>query len=142
MTRKTARPMGPWERANRTYSFRVPPDLRDRIEDLRKRFPLKDVLAKGLGLVEAERVPYDKGFEAGRRQGLEEGYREGDAQGWRYALPVLEMPCLRCGKPVRLNMDFGSVREKVTQALQPRHVGDCADEPDSLRDFSLEETER
>ena len=98
------RKLGPWELSHKTYSFRVPPELHERVEALRKKTPLQEILLKGLGLVECEANAYDQGMVDGKEKGEKSGYARGKDEWYGR----FEVPCGRCGKP----MTFSVMRDR------------------------------
>lgn len=104
--KRRKRKLGPWELSHKTYSFRAPPELRDRIEALRKEKPLQEILLKGLGLVEGEVHAYRR------------GYRDGIA--YTYDRGKFKMPCSRCGKPMVFDMSTPNDRAGVEAALKAK----------------------
>jgi hypothetical protein len=117
MPRKRRKP-GPWERENKTISFRVPPELAERIDALRKQMPLRDIVLKSLGLVELEARASAAGQEDGRFEGFEVGFEEGFRR--------VEAWCDRCGQRVQYDTRRPGVQEVLDRALRTSgvmHIG-------------------
>ncbi|MFZ0698862.1 MAG: hypothetical protein WAN74_01530 [Thermoplasmata archaeon] len=94
--KRRKRTLGPWELSHKTYSFRAPPELVERVEALRKKKPLQEIVLKGLGLVGIEANAYDKGLTDGDRIGYERGKAEWDG--------LVRLPCHRCGEAGTINV--------------------------------------
>ena len=122
--KRRKRKLGPWELSHRTYSFRAPPELRDRIEALRKGETLQGVLLKGLGLVQVEAAAeaYNTGFSKGKDVGEKAGYARGKAD-WE---GVFEVPCNKCNKPLPFDMKKPKDREDVQRSMKTWHHTKCS----------------
>lgn len=124
--KRQKRKLGPWELSHKTYSFRAPPELRDRIEVLRKGQTLQEVLLKGLGLVQVEAAAeaYNAGFSKGKDEGEKAGYERGRAE-WK---GVFEVPCDKCKKPLIFNMNNPKERAGVQKSMKDWHHTKCPPE--------------
>lgn len=122
MRERRKRKLGPWELSHRTYSLRVPPELRDRIEALRKEKPLQEVLLKGLFLVECEKRAYEYGVKDGLKRGEKRGYDRGASE----SVGKFRLPCPTCGEPITFDVErYPAQRDVAKEAFKTWKHPEC-----------------
>lgn len=125
--KKEPKPLGPWKRNHPTVSFRVSRADRERLDEMVRREgkPLGELLHYGLGLARKqlvnERRKYAQGYAEGHKSGLDLGMRAGFAQGFGR----FDLPCRRCGRPVRFDIRILEQKAVLDKALpNVQHQGD------------------
>jgi len=144
--KQAKRKLGPWELSHPTYSFRVPPELHEQVEAMRKQRRLQEILLRGLEFTQAEVKAEKDAAESARKRGYSQGYDRGTKTGYQSGrsggeivgkvqgraegkaewFGKFEAPCSKCGKPLVFDSTQPEVRKVVWEALRDwHHAGAC-----------------